>query len=790
MPSLGRRLGPSQRLDAGWGALVRRTSARRRAQAARAALVVAIGAAIAGCSGPLREDGLREGMAREGDAEPVDPAEYREPAVPPPRPDRGGLRAVQAHTVAWVDRGPAPTRGAQVNVPPNHEVCGAIQALAPHPTNANILYIGAVNGGVWRTANALAASPTWTPLTDALPSQSIGALAFDPTDATHQTLVAGLGRWSNFAQRGDDEVGVYRTTNGGTSWTHLGATALLGQKIVAVWPRGATILAASRNGGLWRSTDTGATWALVSGTGGLPTGGIGDMAVHRDQPQRIYISVLRSPRQVLRSDDGGATWTDISAGIPALTAATGGNVRLAVGPGPSGAVFAAVVNGGALAGVARSANQGATWTAMDVPPVHTNAQGVVNTSITVDPTNQNLVYIGGDAISAPPFTANIRRGNAAAAAGSQFTTIMDANGGNTTPHADSRNMAFDAGGNLLEVDDGCVYRRASPTSPTGTWSSVAGNLNVMEVHDLDHDRVSNILVIGTQDNGTHMQQTAANRIWSWINGGDGGDVAIEDAGTNGLRFISSQFLDGFQRRTFNAANTQIASVGIATGVVTDAQFVTPVEVNFADPSRVLVGGSTQLYESTNANTASPTIAVLGPPGANRNAMAYGASGNANIAYIGSGNQVYRRSGASFVATSALPAGALTITDVALDPANPNRVWAIDDNQVFFSSNSGTSWTDVTGNLPSISSQDFRTIEFINADGATPARVALGTRSGVYVADSGSSTWELFGTLLPDVLVFDLRYVHAQRTLYAGTLGRGVWSLDVRSDVLFSNGFEP
>jgi hypothetical protein len=204
----------------------------------------------------------------------------------------------------------------------------------------------------------------------------------------------------------------------------------------------------------------------------------------------------------------------------------------------------------------------------------------------------------------------------------------------------------------------------------------------------------------------------------------------------------------------------------------------------------LVGGSTQLYESTNANTASPTIAVLGPPGANRNAMAYGASGNANIAYIGSGNQVYRRSGASFVATSALPAGALTITDVALDPANPNRVWAIDDNQVFFSSNSGTSWTDVTGNLPSISSQDFRTIEFINADGATPARVALGTRSGVYVADSGSSTWELFGTLLPDVLVFDLRYVHAQRTLYAGTLGRGVWSLDVRSDVLFSNGFEP
>jgi hypothetical protein len=762
-------------------------SIRGNGALALSALTLTLG--LGACTMPVRS-GPPEGENYRGrGAEPVDPAEQRPPIVPPPRPDSDGLRAVQAHSVPWDDRGPGPTRSAQVIVPPNNEVCGAIQALAPHPTSANILYVGAVNGGVWRTGNALAASPSWTAQTNALPSQSIGALAFDPTDASHQTLVAGLGRWSNFAQRGDDEVGVYRTTNGGTTWTHLGAVDLLGQKIVAVWPRGATILAAARNGGLWRSTNTGATWSLVSGTGGLPLGGIGDMAVHRDQPLRLYISVLTSPRQVLRSDDGGANWTDISTGVPALTSATGGNVRLAVGQGLSGAVFAAVINGGAIAGVGRSANQGGTWTSMDVPPVHPGSQGVVNTSIAVDPGNQNLVYIGGDRITAGPFTANIRRGDAAAAAGAQFTTIMDANGGNTTPHADSRNMAFDVNGNLLQVDDGCVYRRATPTSSAGTWASVAGNLNVMEVHDLDHDRVSNILVIGTQDNGTHMQQTPANPIWTWINGGDGGDVAIEDSGASGLRFISSQNLGGFQRRTFNAANSQTASVGIATGVVTDAQFVTPVEVNFADPSRMLVGGLNQIYESTNANTGAPTIAVLGPPGANRNAMAYGATGDASVAYVGRGTQVFRRSGASFVATTALPAGAATITDVALDPSIPNRVWAVDDNQVFFSTNSGTTWADITGNLPLIASQDFRTVEFINADGSTPARVALGTRSGVYVSTSGASVWELFGTTLPDVLVFDLRYVHTQRTLYAGTLGRGVWSLDVTNDALFSNGFE-
>jgi hypothetical protein len=171
-------------------------------------------------------------------------------------------------------------------------------------------------------------------------------------------------------------------------------------------------------------------------------------------------------------------------------------------------------------------------------------------------------------------------------------------------------------------------------------------------------------------------------------------------------------------------------------------------------------------------------------------MAYGASGNAGIAYVGRGAQVHRRVAGSFVATTALPAGAATVTDVALDPFNPSRVWAIDDNQVFYSADSGSTWTDITGNLPAISSRDFRTIEFINADVGQPARVALGTRSGVYAANSGASDWQLLGTALPDVLVFDLRYVHAQRTLYAGTLGRGVWSLDVRDSGLFANGFEP
>lgn len=717
-----------------------------------------------------------------GDAEPVDPAEYREPKLPPPRPDQD-KRVPEVVMASWVDRGPGPTRSAQVRVPPNNEVSGAIHALAPHPSNADILYIGAVNGGVWRTNNATAAAPTWTALTNAMPSQSIGAIALDPTDASNQILVAGLGRWSNFAQRGDDELGIYRSTNAGSTWTHLGATALLGQKIVAVAPRGATLLAASRNGGLFRSTNTGANWVNASGTGGLPTGGIGDMVSSFLTPARIYISVLGATPKVLLSEDSGLTWIDVSAGLSGLSGSTS-NIRLAVGRARAGVVFAAVINGGTLASVFRSGDQGANWTAMDVPAVHPGGQGTVNTSIAVDPVNENVVYIAGDRITASPFTANVQRGNAAAASGSQFTPIVDAGAANTSPHADSRNMAFDAAGALLQVDDGGIYRRVNPTSSAGVWSSVIGNLNVMEVHSLDHDAVSNILVIGTQDNGTHMQQTSANSIWTFINGGDGGDVAIDDTSVagSGLRFLSSQNLGGFRRASYSATNVLSANTGVPTaGIITDPQFVTPVEVNIAAPNRILVGGTNTLYESTNSAATPPTLVSIGGPGANRNAMAYGAVGNPDAAYVGRGAAVFRRAGASFVVTTALPAGAAAITDVALDRDNANRVWAVDDNQVFRSFNAGLTWTDVTGNLPFVSSVDFRTIEFI-AGGID--RVALGTRSGVYVADANSSVWRLLGASLPDVLVFDLRYVGAQNQLYAGTLGRGVWSLDVSDDRIF------
>ncbi|HSD50149.1 MAG TPA: RTX toxin, partial [Candidatus Methylomirabilis sp.] len=97
----------------------------------------------------------------------------------------------------WTAQGPAPNRNGQVqNLTPNNEVSGAIHAVVAHPTDPNVLYFGAVNGGVWRTTNATAASPAWSPLTDFEQSLSIGALEMDPGNS--QILLAGIGRFSSF----------------------------------------------------------------------------------------------------------------------------------------------------------------------------------------------------------------------------------------------------------------------------------------------------------------------------------------------------------------------------------------------------------------------------------------------------------------------------------------------------------------------------------------------------------------------------------------------------------------
>src|SRR5439155_15150405 len=113
-------------------------------------------------------------------------------------------------SASWTPAGPAPIFDGQAEGIPNNPVAGAVRAIAPHPTDPNTVYVAAVNGGIWKTTNATAASPTWTPLTDQQGSLSMGALKFDPTDATNNTLVAGVGTFSSDGFEGGSYTGLMK----------------------------------------------------------------------------------------------------------------------------------------------------------------------------------------------------------------------------------------------------------------------------------------------------------------------------------------------------------------------------------------------------------------------------------------------------------------------------------------------------------------------------------------------------------------------------------------------------
>ena len=524
---------------------------------------------------------------------------------------------------AWISQGPGPVINGQVNFSEtpgalNDQISGAVRTILTHPTDASKAWIGSVNGGIWKTtdANNAGFSPTWRPVTSQFPSLSIGAIEFDPSDPTYNTLIAGIGRYSSAYQIGGERTGVLKSYDGGETWNLLDGkpgASINGANVNGVYSNGSNIVVSAEDGnrGVFLSTDNGRSFQAIPQF----NGGIGWCLENNGSKLYLAYSMPNNPSAsgIFKSLNHGVTWIKISnSAIDGLLADPNCN-NAKVSPSPvngSDVVFAGVVlnnqlRGGTFngqpAGVVFKLNPtNNTWIVSDgvgptgasnlsdglQPRAKPGSQGSIHFSMGA--MDDNLVFVGGDRILNSPYTGNIFRVNFAATGGNpnrlQIQAMMDASGivtdgrtpsveryeygtaNGTAPHADSRYITFDALGRMWEGSDGGLSVRTNPNDGAidgvrGNWYSLSGNLRTQESHSVALDPVSKVFITGNQDNGTTQQLSAnPNSNYEFINGGDGGDVeAVSVNSSTSVRYFSSQFLGGFQRQFYNSSNTLLTS---------------------------------------------------------------------------------------------------------------------------------------------------------------------------------------------------------------------------------------
>lgn len=730
----------------------------------------------------------------------------------------------------WEAQGPGPmTQGQTENVTPNNEVVGAVNTVITHPSNPDIMWAGAVNGGIWRTDNATAASPNWVRQTDSLltsqRSLSIGAMDLDPTDGTSNTLVAGIGRFSSFGRAGGNRLGVLKTTDGGTTWTLMPSNGLVGANISGIIVRGETIVVAVNsadvnslsNTGIWRSTDGGNNFDQISSGNGATTGLPGSIAfdlVGDPSDDSVLYTVINfaslagGTNGVFRSADTGASWNRVSDAAVDAALANENTLSLSeLAVGTNNNVYVVICQNGRLSHLFRSGNGGTSWTSMDIPnpTVHPGSQGSLHLSIAAHPSNHNVVFVGGDrqdnpfpnSLGAENFSGAIWRCDASLAPGSQCVHATHSNssgpsgGGtasNSSPHADSREMTFDAAGNLIETDDGGIYKRTSSLTNTGDWLSINGDLQATEFHSIAYERVNGTLMGGAQDTGSSFQLVAGMPTFETLFQGDGGQVQADDVSSPGfvVRYFSFQFLQSLSRAVYNDNNEFVSFTVVGRNVIggpsIQPTFYTPIILNEVDPTRMVVLGGNGTFESFDQADNFTQISSIAThvSGSGTKPLAYGSQDNEDILYVGGTGSVFVRTGAPGSGLTqrniGLGNGGLTIRDIALDPALGERVWAINSESVFQSTNAGQSWTEVTGNLGVVDIGFLRSIAFI-PNGDDDLLVVGGDR-GVYFSSeaTGFTSWDVFGEGLPHARVLDLDYDATDQILSAGLLGRGAWKM--------------
>ncbi|MBB5958065.1 hypothetical protein FHS29_004673 [Saccharothrix tamanrassetensis] len=650
---------------------------------------------------------------------------------------------------------------------------GRISDVAVDPTRPDTVYVGAASGGLWKSTDG---GTTFGYAWQRDMPQSTGAVAVSGNGTIYVGTGEGAPGSASYSFPGN---GVYRSTDAGATWQHLGLadTDRIGRiSIDPTNPDRIFVAAAGKlyqpggTRGIYATTDGGVTWRQALAGANATTGGI-DVSISPAEPTHVYAALwdhTRTPAGrayggvgtgVHRSTDGGATWTRLAGGLPAA-GPNNGRMGVAVSKSDPARLYAiAADTPGNFAGFWTSTNRGDTWTKITNTSALSSSQSTFGWwfgRIFVDPAAARHIWVPG-----VPMLESTDAGGSWISNGSSF-------------HVDQHAVAVDprVAGRVFIGNDGGVYRSTQNGSLNGTWTKSRNLFNMqfytVAVSQQDPTRISG----GLQDNGSVRSWAG----WGEIYGGDGLANLIDP--TNHQKVYACA-QNGACVRSTNGGNT-VSAFGATTSE--RRGWLTPVVLDPNNPAIVYYGGN-RLNRSTDSAASFTAISGDLTHGTWATISAVGvAKSDSRVIYAGTEDGrmwVTRNTGTSWQEiTTGLPTR--FITRVTVDPTDANLAYATVSGyrngsslaHVFRTTNGGSTWQDISGNLPDAP------VNEIALDPQNRSILYVGSDVGAFGSTNAGANWSPLGTDLPVVPVTDIAtsVSSGQTVLTAATYGLGIYQL--------------
>lgn len=637
---------------------------------------------------------------------------------------------------------------------------GRLNFITIDPNNTQIIFVGTPDGGMWKTTNG---GTSWTNMNDFLTVIGCCDLVIDPSNSQIMYLATG-------DIEGDRRsVGILKTVNGGTSWTPTSITWTIQDNWktskLRMDPANSQKMILSTDGGTFSTTDGWVTNTQGTFPAGNPA--LKDMELKPNDANTVYASGTK----LYKSTDFGINWNEITTGLPNSNIS---RIALAVSPANSNYVYALYgkQSDQSFMGLYRSVNSGTSFSTQYTGPLNLlgydlngldlgSGQAFYDLEMEVNPADANKVTL-----------ASINQWQTSNG-GTSWTikSHWTGAGGKPTVHSDFHCIQYEPGSSttLYSGSDGGLWKS---TDDGVTWNDISNNLNISQVNKLGVSQSdANLNIAGMQDNGTNVKNGAT---WGNIFGGDGGESFIDwnDDNTLYYCYVKSEV----HRSDDGGTSDNQVTTGLPNGGSED--FYSSFHQDPTVSSRIYAGGHLELYRSNNKGD---NWTMLGTPSGADNITEFAiAPSNNQIIYSVKSDAVSKSTNGGTTwtdITGTIPAATASPVMVAVSNTDPQKVWVVlsgysAGDKVFKSVDGGTSWTNISAGLPNL---PMNTVVSVN-NSLTDA-IYVGADIGVYYISNATPTAVSYITNLPNVSVRDLEIQYLTGKLRAATYGRGIWESD-------------